>query len=55
MDNISELSSKGVKKEIKADEANDNNLFKIAMGEIERTNEKINTYDSEHKMILEKK
>ena len=55
MDNISELSSKGVKKEIKVDEANDNNLFKIAMGEIERTNEKINTYDSEHKMILEKK
>ena len=55
MDNISELSSKGVKKEFKADEANDNNLFKIAMGEIERANEKINTYNSEQKMIIEKK
>ena len=55
MDNISELTSKGFKSENKENDANDNNLFKIAMGEIERVNEKINSYNSEQKMIMEKK
>ena len=55
MDNISDLTSKGIKDENKLNEANDNNLFKIAMGEIERVNEKINTYNSEQQSLMEKK
>lgn len=55
MDNIAELSSKGIKTENKEAEINDNNLFKIAMGEIERTNEKINTYNEEQKASINKK
>ena len=55
MDNISDLTSKGIKDENKLNEANDNNLFKIAMGEIERVNEKINTYNSEQQLLMEKK
>ena len=57
MDNIAELSSKGIKKETneKEKEINDNNLFKIAMGEIERVNEKINSYNEEQKALISKK
>ena len=55
MDNISDLSSKANQNENKENEANDNNLFKIAMGEIERVNEKINTYNTEQKLLMEKK
>ena len=55
MDNISELNTKGVKTDIKTKENNDNNLFKIAMGEIERINEKINSNNEEQKLLMDKK
>ena len=55
MDNISELNTKGVKTDIKIKENNDNNLFKIAMGEIERINEKINSNNEEQKILMDKK
>ena len=55
MDNISELNTKGVKTDIKTKENNDNNLFKIAMGEIERINEKINSNNEEQKILMDKK
>ena len=55
MDNISELNTKGVKTDIKVKENNDNNLFKIAMGEIERINEKINSNNEEQKILMDKK
>ena len=55
MDNITELTAKGIKNETPEKESNDNNLFKIAMGEIERVNEKINTFNEEQKLIIEKK
>jgi len=55
MDNISELNTKGVKTDIKTKENNDNNLFKIAMGEIERINEKINSNNEEQKILMNKK
>ena len=55
MDNISELNTKGVKTDIKIKENNDNNLFKIAMGEIERINEKINSNNEEQKLLMDKK
>jgi len=55
MDNITELTTKGIKDETPEKESNDNNLFKIAMGEIERVNEKINTFNEEQKLIIEKK
>ena len=55
MDNISELNTKGLNTENKVKENNDSNLFKIAMGEIERVNEKINSSNEEHKLLIDKK
>ena len=55
IDNISELSNKGTSNNNKENDANDNNLFKIAMGEIDRVNEKIDSYNSEQKLLMEKK
>ena len=55
MDNITELTTKGIQNEKKENEASDNNLFKIAMGEIERVNEKINLCNEEQKSIIEKR
>ena len=54
LDNIADLSSKGIKSKNKENDANDNNLFKIAMGEIDRVNEKINTFNSEQKELMDK-
>ena len=55
LDNIADLSSKGIKSKNKENDANDNNLFKIAMGEIDRVNEKINTFNSEQKALMDKR
>ena len=55
LDNIADLSSKGIKSKNKENDANDNNLFKIAMGEIDRVNEKINTFNSEQKELMDKR
>ena len=55
MDNITELTTKGIQNENKENDASDNNLFKIAMGEIERVNEKINLCNEEQKVIIEKR
>ena len=55
MDNITELTTKGIRNENQENEASDNNLFKIAMGEIERVNEKINLFNEEQKSMIEKR
>ena len=55
MDNISELNTKGSKIDNTKNNNNENNLFKLAMGEIERVNEKINSYNEEHKLLMDKK
>ena len=55
LDNIADLSPKGIKSKNKENDANDNNLFKIAMGEIDRVNEKINTFNSEQKALMDKR
>jgi len=50
MDNISEMSAKGINSE-----QNDKNLFKLSMSEIEREREKLNLFIEEHKLIQEKR
>ena len=50
MDNISEMSAKGINSE-----QNDKNLFKLSMNEIEREREKFNLFIEEHKLIQEKR